>query len=691
MNLLPLLKPQSVAVIGASRDTTKIGAQILQNLTRAGFEGKIIPVNPKADLIQGYKSYPAVTAIPDKIDLAIIAIPRQFIKDTVGECIEKKVGSIIIITAGFKETDEEGKQLERDIAHKLKQADIPLLGPNCLGIIIPGQKLNASFAAQMPKDGPVVFISQSGAFGTAAIDWASNHHIGFSHFISLGNKALLTETELLHVANAKTKAIAMYLEEITGGNKFIDTAQRIGTDIPIIILKPGKSKKAQEAAKSHTGSLTGSDKIIEVALKQAGVLRANTSQELFNLIKAFSYLPELKGNKIAIVTNAGGPSIMATDAIEEAGLQLAEISPKAQNELKQYLPRESNVHDPIDVIGDAKADRYDHALQIVLDQPTVDGCIVIVTPQTSTEIETTAQLIIKHAKTTDKPIIAAFLGGTLVDKGVEILSKNGIACFHYPEQAVYVLSRMWEHQKNKSRAKVLPPIHNITHIPHPRHEVLIEKAKTENRNLLLMEEAEQLLAGFGIQAPPKCEVTSPDEAYQKALDIGTPVVLKISSPTIIHKTEEGAIVTNLTGEEHIKDTYRQLALVAKHHDQSTIFVQKQLPKGVELLLGMKRDPLFGPIIVVGTGGIYTEIYKDTSSRIAPLTRSQAEEMLKETKVYTILNSYRNGPQYPIEKIIHAIINIADLSLTYDEIKEIDINPLLINEEAIYALDARIVL
>jgi acetyltransferase len=586
---------------------------------------------------------------------------------------------------------KKANNLKKILPTNLKKANIPLLGPNCLGIIIPAHNLNASFATHMPHDGKVIFISQSGAFGTAAIDWATNNNVGFSHFISLGNKAILSETELLHIADMNTKAIAMYLEEITDGRRFCDTATRVGAQTPIIVLKPGKSKKAQEAAKSHTGSMTGSDEVINTALKQSNVLRVNTSQELFDLIKGFTYVPELKGNKIAIITNAGGPSIMATDALESAGLQLAEISPKAQNELLQYLPREANVHDPIDLIGDAKADRYNHALDVILAQPTIDACIVILTPQTSTEIETTAQYISNHAKNTEKPIIAAFLGGTLVDKGIEILNKNGIASYYFPEQAVYMLSRMWEYQKNKQRAKALPPIHNITHIPNQKVETLIANAKKENRSMLLMEEAEEILADFAIPAPPKEIVTSPEETYQKAIEIGTPVVMKISSPTIIHKTEEGAIVTNLVDEEHIRDTFRQLQIIAKRQKQWNIFIQKQLPKGIELILGMKRDPSFGPVLVIGSGGIYTEIYKDTASRIAPLTKKQAEEMLKETKIYKILNGYRSGPQYPTDKIVHTLLSLADIALTYPEIKVIDINPLLVNEDTVFALDARIII
>lgn len=693
MDLLPLLCPQSIAIIGASRDPSKIGAQILANLIKNNFPGQLIPVNPKGEIIQGHQSIKTIHDYQDTIDLAIIAIPQPLVEQIVDECISKQVKSLIIITAGFKEVGGEGKESEKRIQQKLLNARIPTLGPNCLGLIAPSLKLNASFAAQMPAEGNIFFISQSGAFGTAAIDWAANHHMGFNYFISIGNKAVITENELLHKVPDTTKVVSLYLEEITDGKAFMDQAQRLTTRVPILLLKPGKSEKAALAVKSHTGSLTGSDKVLSIAMGQSGVLRVDTTQQLFDLTKAFSNLPPLKGNRIAVITNAGGPGIITTDALETSGLQLAPISETTQIELSKHLPREANIHDPIDLIGDAKADRYDHALTAVMNEETVDACIVILTPQSSTEIQKTADSILTHVKKTNKPILAAFLGGTLVAEATKTLTINNIPCYTYPEQAVYVLSRMWEYTNKKTRFQTLPPLQNITHLQNPAQNAILQKVKSESRNTLLQDEVENFFKGTAISFPQRAVVTSAKEALTMAEKIGTPVAMKVSSSQIVHKTEQHAVYLNLRDEAQIKEAYTQLAALLKKYPSpsNTIYVQKQIPKGVELLLGLKQDPTFGPVIVVGTGGTYTELYQDTASRIAPLTKNQAEEMLKQTKIYQILAGYRGQKGFKIDFILHAILNLADLGLTYPEIREIDINPLNITENGITALDARILI
>jgi acetate---CoA ligase (ADP-forming) len=694
MDLSALLHPHSIAVIGASRDTQKIGSQILSNLVKGDYKGKIYPVNPKATTIQGLQSYPAITDIPDQVDLAIISIPQNIVESTVDQCIEKKVGAIIIITAGFRETGEEGRRLEQDIVQKLHKAKIPMLGPNCLGIIIPPDNLNASFSAKTPSVGNIAFISQSGAFGTAAIDWASNHEIGFSMFVSLGNKALINENHILETVHSETKAIAMYLENISNGHEFMKAAAKTSLQKPIILLKPGKSEKAQQAAKSHTGALTGSDSVITTAMNQAGVIRVNTSQELFDLMKAFSYSPQLAGNKVAVITNAGGPSIMATDAIETSGLQLAEIPEAVQGRLAQYLPREANIHDPIDLIGDAKAERYIKALGELVKEPSVDAIIVILTPQSSTEIELTAQAIVEHAKVAQKPIFAAFLGGTLVEKGIKILNKNKIPCYHYPEQAVNTLVHMWDYTKKRNNIQQLQTIPTTSFIPELRVQKIIENAKKEQRSTLLQNEVEEVLKTTGIHFPQKRIVTSSQEAVKIAHELGTPVVMKISSPEIVHKTENQAVMLNLISEEQINEAFYHLNTITKkltNSSNTTIYVQKQMPAGIEVLVGMKRDISFGPVIVIGTGGIYTELFRDTASLIAPFTKQQAYEMLTKTKVFHLINGYRGSTQINTDPIVNALTSLSNLSLTYPEIEEIDINPLAVTEDDIVALDARIVI
>jgi acetate---CoA ligase (ADP-forming) len=692
MDILPLIKPRSVAVIGASRDIKKIGAQIMHNLIKTGFEGTLYPINTKAETVQGIKAYASINDIHAEIDLVVIAIPKQFVKDIVKSCIEKKVKSICIISAGFKEVDEEGAHLEHEIAQLCKKASIPLLGPNCLGIINPTIKLNASFTAQMPLNGNITFISQSGAFGTAAIDWANAHTVGFNLFVSLGNKALLNENPFLQTVQAGTKVVAMYLESITNGEQFLDSAAAIGRTTPVILLKPGKSKDAQAAAKSHTGSLTGSDSVVTTACNQAGIIRANDSQELFDLMKAFSFLNELKGNNVAIITNAGGPSIMATDTLEECGLKLAPLSEKTQKTLSQYLPREANIHDPVDLIGDAKADRYDHALGAVLDETNVDACVVLLTPQSSTEVELTAQHIIKHAQASGKPVVASFIGGAHIEKAVHILNTHHIPCYEYPEQAVRTLGKIWQYYKNQEKLQLSLTHTTGTFIGQSSQNLLLSKIQSTNRNFLLQDEIEELLKEASVEFPKKKTVTSADDAWERAQEIGTPVVMKIASPNIIHKTDAHAVALNLRDEDEINDTFGRLQKInEKYGNQGYIYIQKQLPKSVELLIGVKRDQVFGPVIVFGTGGIYTEIYKDTSSRIAPLSRNTALEMINETKVAKILNGYRGEQTYDLTKIVQILVGLANLSRSYPQISEIDINPLIMINDIPTALDARIIL
>lgn len=691
MDILPLIKPRSVAVVGASRDIKKIGAQIVQNLIKAGYKGTIYPLNPKAETVQGIKAFASVKDIDGEIDLVVIAIPKQFVSPVVEECIEKRVGSIIVISAGFKEIDEEGAKLERDLANKCKKANIPLLGPNCLGIINPTISLNASFTAQMPPSGDVSFISQSGAFGTASIDWANSHGIGYNLCVSLGNKALLNENHFLQTAQPGTKVIAMYLEDIAQGEQFIDYAAKISKTTPVLLLKPGKSKSAQEAAKSHTGALTGANSVVTTACKQAGIIRTDTSQDLFDLIKAFSFLEELKGNKIAIITNAGGPSIMATDTLEESGLELAPLSEATQNQLKQYLPRESNIHDPIDLIGDAKADRYDNALNIVLKEKNVDACVVLLTPQSSTEIELTAKHIIKHADNSQKPVVAAFIGGTHIEKAVHILNTHRIPCYEYPEQAVHVLGKVWQYYKQRQKLQTTISHTTGTFIPHPIQRNILQSKQAEGKTILLQEEIEDLLKQATIQFPHKKTATKAENAWDHAQEIGLPVVMKISSPDIIHKTESHAVALNLTDEEEITDAFHRLEhVLEKSGGNGHIYVQKQIPKSLELLLGIKRDPIFGPVIVFGSGGIYTEIFKDTASRITPVTRTMALDMINETKIAQILNGFR-GEKHNLDQLLVAIMGLSNLARSYPQIAEIDINPLVLVNDTPIALDARVIL
>lgn len=742
MSLSALLRPASIAVVGASKDTTKIGAQILANLIKSDFPGQLYPVNNKeTTLIQGLQPFASLTAIPDPVDLAIIVIPAQFVESAVDEAITKKVLSIIIISAGFKEIDSAGAKLEQHIAQKCAKSGITLLGPNCLGLInnLHGATINASFAHHAPQPGNIAFISQSGAFGTAAIDWADNHNLGFSLFVSLGNKAGISENDfldqrvlsemhaegpnfqhasaasdaavraaarvnqfgitkphnqhsksLMRVENsdsrrANTQVLGLYLEDFKNGQDFIRRAHELTKSIPIIMLKPGKSEQAKTAMQSHTGSLATDDSIISAACEKAGIIRADTSEDLFHYLHAFSRSKPLRGNRIAIITNAGGPGILATDHLKQHGLELAPISAKGQKELSTLLPRAANIHDPVDVLGDAKADRYFHALKVCANEPEVDGIIVILTPQTSTEIEKTAHAITQIQSITDKPIMASFLGGTLVKEGISHLTTNHIASFYYPEQAIKSFGAMYKYSQYQKRNTLAPiPINFSSLTP-------VARDPQQPLRQLALPEASKVLSQAGIHTAEFQTVRSTTEATQFFTKVGAPVVIKIIAPELLHKTELHAVQTHLQTEAEVLHYFQHMSeVIQKNSIQNASIVMQKQVKGVETFIGMKRDPQFGPVILFGTGGIYTEIFNDIAKGIAPLTRNEAVKMIESTKIGQILAGARGRDKFDTHYIAVILAQLATLCMEDKTIHEIDINPLIITEsDDMLSVDAKI--
>jgi len=691
--------PQSVAVIGASRNPAKVGYSILSNIIDSGYRGKIYPVNPKAEEVLGHKCYSSVLEIDDDLDLAIIALPARFVNQTIKECAEKNLKSAIVISAGFKEIGIEGAHLERELVRLCKQHNIDLLGPNCLGMISTFTPINASFASKMPLYGAVGFISQSGALCTGILDWSLEEHIGFSRFISLGNKAGLDETDFIMALaeDIETKVILCYVEGIKNGETFLKNVNKATREKPVVIIKSGVSEAGARAVSSHTGTLAGLDQAYETAFKQLGVIRATEMQELFDLAEAFSKTPLPRGNRVVIITNAGGPGIIATDAADKYGLKLAAFSQETIEGLQTGLPEEAGKHNPIDILGDAKSDRFRLALELAVKDENIDCCVVILTVQAMTDIETTAEVIANIKQQSNKPIITSFIGGIDARKGDNKLRASGIANYPFPERAVAVMSQLAKYSAYlKEEERELPePFSDIN-----RSKVgeIFRNVRDDGRKTLLGFEAIAVANAYGISTPPTELARSAFEAVEIAHRISSDgsVVLKIASPQIIHKTDIGAVRLGLRSEKEIIDAYNQIiensVRYMPHAKIYGVEVQKMNPKGRELIIGMSRDLTFGPMVMFGLGGIFVEVLEDVTFRLAPMSLKDVQEMIYETKAAgTLLRGVRGEPPADINSIIDMILRVSQLVTEFPEILELDINPLFAynDGEGASAIDVKI--
>jgi len=690
-----LFNPKSIAVIGASRERGKVGRSILENIIFRGFKGKVYPVNPKAKRILGLRCYPSVEEIKDPIDLAIIVIPAKVVPLVLKECGQKRIPGVIIISAGFKEIGGEGVKLEKKVSKIAEKYNIKLLGPNCLGIMNRDINLNASFGQSLPQKGNVSLISQSGAMVTAITDWADTVNLGFSKIVSMGNKAGVEEDELLEYLgkDKNTEVVIMYLENIEDGQKFIEIAKSVSLKKPVIVLKSGITGRGKAAVSSHTGSLAGEDLAVGTAFKKCGIIRANTTEDIFNLSKVFSWQPLLKTNKIAILTNAGGPAIMATDALEHTGIGLAKFESRTTRFLKAHLPNASDIKNPVDVIGDALADRYEFSLDTILRDKNVAGIIVVLTPQTMTQEDKTAKAISRISrKYKDKPVLTSFMGGKEVLSGIEILDKNHIPNFIYPEKAVKVLDLMWRYKVARDK---------LGRERKPRRVVLSKKEK-EGLSKIIKNTKRQpsfldirkVLNAYKILQAKMGIAKSCDEACKIAESIGYPVVLKVASPNLLHKTDVGGIKIDLKSKSEVKKACHEiLNSVRKSKPRikiDGILVQEMIKGGREVILGMKRDPQFGPLLMFGLGGIYVEVLKDVSFRLTPLSKKEAQEMVREIKTFKILKGARGQKPVDIKAIEDCLLSLSELSIDFPKIKEIDINPLIVKEKEAVAVDARII-
>lgn len=699
MRIEAFFTPKSIAVIGASTSPHKLGHAVLKNLVEGGFVeagGVVYPINPGADEILGMKAYADVTEVEGPVELAVIVIPYQVVPEALEACGQKGVKSAIIITAGFREAGREGLKRELELVEIADRHGIRLVGPNCLGVIDTFTPLNASFSAGMPPQGPMAFMSQSGALGTAILDWAMAGRLGMSKFVSLGNKADVNEVDLLHAwaDDENSNVILMYVEGLPDGQAFIETARQVSKKKPIVALKSGITQAGSRAVSSHTGSLAGSEQAYGAAFRQAGVLRADTLQSMFDFALGFGYMPALRGGRVAIVTNAGGPGILVTDALERAGLRLAELSPECVRRLEAELPDAASASNPVDVLGDARAERYRFALEQVVSESSVDAIIVILTPQAMTEIEATAQIILKQVEKVDIPILACFMGEARIKQGTDLLQAHGVPNFPYPERAALVLSAMLTYKEYQ--AQPVPTFESIEGDAGAVRQVLA-KARAEGRVTVGDAESQAILTAYGIDIPPARLAANADEAVEIAGDLGYPVVLKIASPDILHKTDVGGVRIDLRDAGQVRDAFDLITYRAQRYLPEArlwgCLVQKMASSGLEVLIGMNRDPQFGPLVTFGLGGIYVETLRDVAFRIAPFSRAEAEEMIREIRARALLDGVRGEPAVDQESIVDTLLRIGQLVQDFPEIAELDINPYVVYErgEGGLALDMRLVL
>ena len=692
-----IFSPESVAIIGASNTPGKVGHDIFANILHGGFSGTLYPVNPKAKSILSVKTFPTVNAIPDNVDLAIVILPPRACLSAVEESIEKGVGGIVIVSAGFREVGGEGLEIENQIVSRCKQANVRLVGPNCLGVINPVSdvSMNASFSKRMPTAGNISFISQSGALCTAVLDFAADRNIGFSKFISIGNKADVDELDLLRYFHndLDTSVIILYLEELRRGQEFIEAVKEITSGhrpTPVLIIKSGRTRAGAQAAASHTGALAGTEAVYEAIFKQAGIIRAESIDELFDFANAFAYKHESalgkaqrkipSGRRVAIVTNAGGPGILATDMTVSSHLELAKFTQQTIDELASHLPATANIHNPVDIIGDAPSDRYEKALSAVIKDEGVDGALVILTPQSMTNALGTAEAVVRVARRSPKPILCCFMGVVDVSAGVKYLQEHGYPVYKFPENAAKALGALYQYSHWLSREHL--PSFTLTH-DKTEAEAVIRRCLAAGRTRLGEMDGLELLKCYGFNTLPTRLAKNEAEAAKIAEEIGLPVVMKIASPQILHKSDAGGVVVGIKTTGEAKSAFTRIIASAKNYDPKAllegVLVQKMGAPGEEVILGMNRYAA-GPLIMFGLGGIFVEIFKDVVFRLAPIDRDEAHRMVREIKGYRLFTGFRGRPKGDVNSLEENLVRLSEMVVNHPEIIEMDINPLLLHEE-----------
>ena len=697
----PIFSPQTIAIIGATETPNSVGRTILENLQKGGFAGTLYPVNPKRDTVLGIKAYPNIKAVPGKPDLAIVITPPPSVPGIIHDCVEMGVRGAIIISAGFKEIGPTGVELERQIMAEAQRGGLRIVGPNCLGVMVPTGKLNATFAADMARPGSVAFISQSGALCTAVLDWSLRENVGFSAFVSLGSMLDVGWGDLIyHLGDdPNTKSIVIYMESIGDARAFLSAAREVALTKPIIVIKPGRTAAAAKAAASHTGSLTGSDEVLQAAFQRVGVLRVDTISELFDMAEVLSKQPRPKGPRLTIVTNAGGPSVIATDMLITSGGQLAELKPETMVAFNKILPSTWSHNNPVDIIGDAKPELYAKAVDIAAKDSNTDGLLVILTPQAMTDPTATAECLKPFANIEGKPILASWMGAGQVEKGEDILNAANIPTFKYPDRAAKAFYYMWHYSENLRSLYETPttPAHNgHGHIDREMAEKIISDVRKAGRTILTEFESKKLLEAYGIPIVETHIALTEQDAVKAAAHFGFPVVIKLHSETITHKTDVGGVQLNLRTASSIRRAWRAIEAsvtkkVGREHFLG-VTVQKMIKlEGYELIVGSSVDPQFGPVLLFGTGGQLVEVFKDRALGLPPLNATLARRMMERTKIFTALKGVRGRKSANIAELEQLLVRFSQLVVEQPWIAELDINPLLVSSERIYALDARVVL
>ena len=695
MTLEKFFNPKSVAIVGASHQKNKVGYEILKNMIDAGYEGKIFPINPNTQPIEGLKCYPDLKSIGKTPDLVIIIVPAKIVPAIMQQCAEVGAKSVIIITAGFKEVGEEGKQLEKQIIQIARRSGIRLIGPNCLGVIVPANKLNASFGGDLPAAGSIGYLSQSGALLTAILDMANANDIGFSKLVSVGNKADVDELDVIKAlaSDKDTKVIAGYLESISNGNQFVRQAEQISHDKPILLIKSGATEAGAKAASSHTGSLAGAEAAYECAFERAGIIRCSSIKQQFDYAQAFANQPLPAGPSVAVMTNAGGPGIMAADAIEQQGLTFAKLTDSTVKRLSSRLPPAANLYNPIDVLGDALADRYEFALDVLLDDPNVDTVLVLLTPQAMTQPAATAEAIVRITRRKpQKPVLTCFLGARKVEEGVKILREGGIPQIDASERAVATIKVMADYVRWCCRPKRVVKLFPVNR---RKVENIVERHLRQDIREIGETESKEILEAYGFATPKGSIATTAEQAAGIAKQLGFPVVLKIWSPDILHKSDVDGVQLGLNSAKEVKDAFDlmmyRIPQKLPDADILGVLVQEMCSGGKEVILGMKRDPHFGPLMMFGMGGTMVEVLKDISFYLAPLTGEEAKQMLINTRTYQMLKGVRGQEGVDIDAIAEGLQRLSQLVTEFAQIQELDINPYVVGPEGTtpIAVDARI--
>jgi acetyltransferase len=692
--------PQSVVVIGATAREGSVGRTVVENLAKGSCREKVYAVNPKHEEVLGMRCYKDVASVPETVDLAIVATPAPTVPGVIGECIKAGVRAAVVISAGFKEQGAEGAQLEQEILQQLRGSKMRLIGPNCLGIMNPIAGINATFAHDMGLPGSVAFLSQSGALETAILDWSLKEKVGFSAIVSTGSMLDVGWGDLIGYfgEDENTRSIILYMESVGDARSFLSAAREVALRKPIIVIKVGRSQAASRAATSHTGALTGSDEVFDAAVRRCGVLRVQSVSDLFHMAETLDRQPRPHGPRLMILTNAGGPGVLATDELISKGGELAPLSDLSVEALNQFLSPSWSHGDPIDVLGDASSEQYAQALEIAIHDPQSDGLLAILAPQGMTDPAHVAERLKPYARGSGKPVLASWMGGKLVAEGIATLNEAGISTFSYPDTAARAFCYMWRYSYNLRAIYETPSLAEDVKEGDDSHEAvtrILESVRCSDRTLLTEIESKQILARYGIPTVDTQLARSDDEAFALARSIGFPVVLKVHSETITHKTDAGGVKLNLADEQAVRRAYHEIESSVREKAGNGKFqgvtVQPMVRfEGYELIVGSSVDPQFGPVILFGSGGQLVEVYRDRALALPPLNATLARRLMEQTHIFTALKGVRGRAPVDLDMLERVLVRFSRLILEQPWIKEIDINPLLASANGILALDARVV-